>query len=323
VLPALNERRYIRDCLDSLARQDYQDLVEILVVDGGSTDGTAAIAAAVDPRVRVVENPSVTAASGMNVGIAEATGDVVCRADAHTIYAADYVSRCVGALLEAGAVNAGGPMRAVGTTNFGRAVAAVTSSAFAVGPGRFHLSERREDDVDTVYLGTFPRDVLRHVGGYDDRTLQWAAEDHELNFRLRQDGGRIVLDPSIVSWYFPRDTPRALMRQYHNYGMGKASTLAKHRRLPTWRPLAPAALVLGVLVLIVTARWRAALALLALHAGFCAAGAKAVSDDPGVAPHRAFAAVEICHWSYGLGVWRGFGRWASGRGFTSRPHGHR
>src|SRR5205823_13479484 len=61
----------------------------------------------------------------------------------------------------------------------------------------------------------------------------------ELNYRLRRTGGRILLDPSIRSWYFPRETPRALVRQYFNYGVCKASTLAKHSTLPTWRPLAP------------------------------------------------------------------------------------
>ena len=73
VLPALNEQGYIRDCLDSLVAQDYGDLVEILICDGGSTDATREIAGAHDARVRVVDNPGVTAAAGMNVGLAAAS----------------------------------------------------------------------------------------------------------------------------------------------------------------------------------------------------------------------------------------------------------
>ena len=68
--------------------------------------------------------------------------------------------------------------------------------------------------------------MLEDLGGYDESRLQWAAEDQELNFRLRQRGGRIVLDPQIRSWYFPRETAGALARQYRNYGVAKASTLA-------------------------------------------------------------------------------------------------
>ena len=316
VLPTLNERGFIRDCLDSLGAQDHAGIVEILVVDGGSDDGTVEIAEAVGGRVRVLRNPRRTAAAGLNRGIQAAVGDVICRADAHTLYAPDYVRRCVEVLRDTEADNVGGAMRAVGTTNFGRAVAAVTSSPFGVGPGRFHYS-RTHEEVDTVYLGCWHRSTLERLGGFDEEHLQWGAEDHELNFRLRRAGGRIVIDPSIRSWYFPRETPRALARQYSNYGVGKVSTLAKHRSWPSWRPLAPAALVAGSTVLLLGTHGLRRIALPLVHAAFCAAVALERSRDPGVAPHRAFAVLEICHWSYGAGLVAGAMRVATGRGFSS------
>jgi len=322
VLPTLNERGFIRDALDSLLAQDYSSIVEILVCDGGSSDGTREIVKASASPVRLLDNPGVTAAAGMNVGIANAGGDIVCRADAHTVYANDYVRRCVETLIETGADNVGGRMVPVGTSAFGRAVAAVTSSPFGVGPGRFHYAEQRQD-VDTVYLGCWRRETLREVGGYDEHALQWAAEDQELNFRLRSRGGRVVLDPSIRSWYFPREDPRSLARQYANYGMAKASTLAKHRTLPTWRPLAPAALVAVTVLGVLTQHgWRRA-AVPGAHAAVLAVAATRIGRAPGVAPHRAFGALQICHWSYGAGFWRGVARILSGRSFDARPRGHR
>jgi glycosyltransferase involved in cell wall biosynthesis len=322
VLPALNERGYIRDCLDSLLAQDYPETLEILVADGGSTDGTRDLISASGPPVRLLSNDGVTAAAGLNVCLREAKGDIVCRADAHTLYARDYLRRCVEVLLETGAANVGGRMRPVGTTAFGRAVAAVTSSPFGVGPGRFHYGETRAD-VDTVYLGCWRRETLDTLGGWDESDLQWAAEDQELNFRLRRQGGRVVLDPSIRSWYFPRETVRSLRRQYFNYGVAKASTLAKHSTLPTWRPLVPAGFVAASVACLVGGRGARRFALPALHAAACAAVAVDLSRDQGVAPHRAFAALEVCHWSYGAGFWAGAGRIVSGRGFDNRPKGHR
>jgi GT2 family glycosyltransferase len=322
VLPTLNERSFIRDALDSLLGQDYAPLVEILVCDGGSTDGTRDIVKASASPVRLLDNTGVTAAAGMNLGIRSATGDVICRADAHTLYASDYISRSVDVLMRTGADNVGGRMRPVGTTPFGRAVAAVTSSPLGVGPGRFHYADEQQD-VDTVYLGCWRRDTLVELGGYDDTDLQWAAEDQELNFRLRRRGGRVVLDPSIRSWYFPRETPSALARQYANYGLAKASTLAKHRTLPTWRPLAPAFLVAASLSALLTQRGWRRWAVPAVHAGVLAGGAARAGRAPGVASHRAFAALEICHWSYGVGFWRGVGRVARRRPFDVRPRGHR
>lgn len=322
LLPVLNERRYLHDCLESLVQQTYVNVLEIIVLDGGSTDGSVAIAKSFgDLRVRVVDNPRITAAAAMNIGISEAKGRIVCRADAHALYASDYVLRCVKTLLETNADNVGGPMRAVGSSRFGRAVAAVTSSPWGVGPGVFHYADRRSE-VDTVYLGCMWRSTLEELGGYDEDSLQWAAEDQELNFRIRKAGGKVIVDPDIRSWYFPREAPRALARQYRNYGLAKASTLAKHARLPTWRPLAPAALILGsVLAALAGRRWTR-VAIPIGHAVVCAAVALNLGADREIDPTRAFAAFEICHWSYGLGFWAGMWRFLTGRGFESRPVGH-
>jgi glycosyltransferase involved in cell wall biosynthesis len=318
----LNERGFIRDCLDTLVAQDYPTVVEILVIDGGSADGTRDIVAGFGEPVRVVDNPRITAAAALNIGLENAKGDIIVRADAHTTYAPDYVRRCVEVLQETGAANVGGRMRPVATTSFGRAVAAVTSSPFGVGPGRFHYSEE-VSDVDTVYLGCFRRSTLEGLGGYDEDRLQWGAEDHELNFRLRQAGGRIVLDPSIRSWYFVRETPRRLARQYFNYGIGKASTLAKHGGLPTWRPLAPAALVATSAVLGVVGRGRLRVAVPVLHTFACVGVALKLSKDPDVDPRRALVAIQTCHWAYGAGFWVGVARLFRDRPFESRPRGHR
>jgi GT2 family glycosyltransferase len=256
----------------------------------------------------------------------EARNDLVVRADAHTQYAPDYVACSLDALERSGADWVGGPMVPVGANVFGRAVAAVTSSPFGVGPGRFHYATEATD-VETVYLGTFDRRIVLEVGGYDDVDLQWAAEDQELAFRLRRAGRRIHLDPAIRSWYVPRDTVKALWRQYSNYGMCKASTLRKHRTLPYWRPLVPAAMVAGAVVWMLgfgaRGHWLIALAPVAGYAAGAGAVSMRIGDQPGVAPHRAFLALTVCHWGYGVGFWRGVGRILTGRPFDSRPRGHR
>lgn len=318
LLPTLQEHGYIRECLDSLAAQDDDRVIEILVLDGGSTDGTREIVEDYGGVIRLVDNPRVTAAGAMNRGIDVATGTIIVRADAHTIYAPDYVRHCVNLLLESGADNVGGPMRAVGTNDFGRAVAAVTSSPFGVGPGRFHYSRRREE-VDTVYLGCWHIETLRALGGWDDENLQWAAEDQELNLRIRQRGGRVLLDPAITSWYFPRDNPRALAKQYRNYGICKVSTLVKHHTLPSWRPLAPAGLVLATVLGLLLGRGWKRLAIPGVHAAACAVVSVRLAADAGVAAHKAFAVMEICHWSYGVGWFAGVGRVLTGGGFDQRP----
>lgn len=327
VVPTYNEEAWITDCLASLLRQDHPAMA-ILVVDGRSDDRTRSIVervAAADPRVELVDNPKGTAAAAMNVGLAHTTTDLLVRADAHAVYAPDYVRRNVEVLLDTGAADVGGPMRPVGTTRFGQAVAAVTSTRIGMGSGAFHWADSRRV-VDTVYLGCYRTDLLRRVGGWDDEGLQWAAEDQELNFRIRRSGGTIVLDPTIRSWYFPRDSPRALWRQYRNYGVCKVSTLVKHRSLPTLRPLAPAALVGGASVALAAAavtRRPILASPIAVWLALVGITGLRLSSQPGVRAHQAAGALAICHWSYGVGFWRAVGRVALRRPFETRPRGHR
>lgn len=322
VLPAFQERDAIFDCLESLRRQDYPSIDEVLVVDGGSKDGTREIVRDYGWKVRLVDNPRVTAAAAMNVGIAAAKNEIVVRADAHTIYAEDYVSRSVEALRETSATVVGGPMRPVGITRFGRAVAAVTSSPFGIGPGRFHYSDRREF-VETVYLGTFLKTSINDVGGYDEVNLQWAAEDQELNYRLRLAGGQILLDPTIRSQYFPRQTPAALRRQYQNYGLCKASTLKKHKTLPYWRPLVPAMMVAGTALWLLVSAWLGLWWLipipLVIYCLLATAISFRLSRPIGIEFTETFRALSICHWAYGLGFLQGLARILFGRPFDNRP----
>ena len=201
----------------------------------------------------------------------------------------------------------------------------MTSSRLGMGSAAFHWTDRRRV-VDTVYLGCYRTDLLRQLGGWDETTVQWAAEDQELNFRIRLAGGTIVCDPTIRSWYFPRETPRTLWRQYRNYGMCKVSTLQKHRRLPTLRPLAPAALVgstAAALVLALTQRRVRWLFPTISWLVLVGSGGAALAREPGVDAGRAAAAVGICHWSYGVGFWAGVGRWLRGKSWDTSPTGHR
>ncbi len=229
------------------------------------------------------------------------------RLDAHSEYAADYVERCIDALERSAATVVGGPMRPKGETPFGEAVALATTTPFGVGPGRFHYSEN-EEYVDTVFLGAFRRTEILAAGGYDEGIRQ-AAEDHELNFRITKGGGTILLDPAIRSIYHPRSSPGALWRQYHNYGQGKASTLRKHRALPTWRPWVPAVFVLG---LIASPLWLAfstsrsvGLGVLAVYFALVLITAVAKARLRPNAAVRTATAIVIMHVAYGLGFLRG------------------
>jgi GT2 family glycosyltransferase len=307
LLPVLNEEAHLERCLNSLLAQDYPAIEEILVIDGGSTDGTVEIIDrfnAADGRVRLVVNPDRLQSHGLNRALRIATGRVVVRVDAHTEYAADYVTRSIELLDETSAWAAGGPMvPRSDLSGFAAAVALAMQAKWAAGPAGFR-SQQTVGPVDTVYLGAFAREALDRVGGYRSFP-SGVAEDADLCDRIRAQGGVVMLSPRISSRYSPRTSPGGLWRQYFRYGSGKAEMIRINRRLPSWRPLAPAALVIGIAGTAVAAAWGGPPLLPLLLVGGWLLSLLALSAVHGRrAPGVALAAA-IMHLSYGLGFWRG------------------
>jgi succinoglycan biosynthesis protein ExoA len=123
-------------------------------------------------------------------------------------------------------------------------VALATSTPFGVGGARFHYSDE-EEWVDTVYMGAWPRQVFEKTGLFDEELVR--NQDDEFNYRLRQQGGRILLSPAIRSEYTVRSTPLALLRQYAGYGYWKVRVLQKHPLQMSLRQFVPPAFVLALL----------------------------------------------------------------------------
>ena len=144
--------------------------------------------------IKIIDNPGLIVPTGFNAAIRAANGEILIRIDGHTTIAPDYVSQCVETLQRTGADNVGGRMNANGTTPFGRTVALSTSSPFGVGGARFHYSDQ-EEWVDTVYMGAWPSRVFEQIGGFDEELVR--DQDDEFNYRLRENGGRILLNPKI------------------------------------------------------------------------------------------------------------------------------
>lgn len=247
IVPTLDEERHIRACLESLLPQVDAARDEVLVVDGGSRDATRSIVAEIaarHPSVRLIDNPKRIQAAAVNLAARLAAPGirVIVRADAHALYPADFVARCVAALRESGAASAVVPMRTVGRHGFQRAVAAVQDSLLGNG-GAAHRRGGPSAFVDHGHHAAFDREVFLAVGGYDESFTH--NEDAELDHRLRQAGHRIWMCRAATITYFPRERASALARQYYNHGRGRGRTLMRHRIRPRLRQMLPPAATLG------------------------------------------------------------------------------
>lgn len=247
VIPVLNEERHIERCLEALDAQSYPNVVEVLVVDGGSTDRTCDLVRHRGGRNRVLSNPRRIQSAALNVGLAEARGDILVRVDGHCVVAPDYVERCVSALEESGAALVGGAMTPQAEGWLQEGIAAAMTSPLGVGPARFHVGGHAAW-VDTVYLGAYRTGVAREVGGY--REDVGVNEDAEFAIRMRPRGG-IWFDPSIRSTYTPRSSIKAVARQFFRYGRSRAATVRRH---PT--SLAPRQMAAPLLLVGLASPWR-------------------------------------------------------------------
>jgi len=328
IVPVRNEEGYIGRCLQALAAQDYpHERFETIVLDGGSRDATESetrlTAEAAGLTVFYAPNPKHTTATGFNLGLTLAHGDVIVRLDGHTRVAPDFLSANVKALRESGADAAGGPIETRGHGVIGRAIALAMSSRFGVGDTAFRDEDAGEQWTDSVPYAAYRRDVFERIGALAEDLDR--GEDDEFNYRLRQAGGSVLLSPAIRSTYYCRSSYAELARQYWGYGLAKAKVLQRHPGRMHWRHLVPSTLVAtlagGALLSVIDRRfgWLAVLAAGAYTAATWLAAAKVTKGEPKEAS-RVAAAYACMHLPAGAGMLLGLARaaLAKGKGQTGK-----
>jgi succinoglycan biosynthesis protein ExoA len=308
VIPAADEERSIGACLDSVRAQDYTRL-QIVVVDGASTDQTVAIVRehqAQDPRVELVHNPQRAIAVSLNCAVENARGRWLVRVDAHSTIDPTYVRTAVERLREGGWGGVGGRKDAVGRTPAGRAIAVAMSSRLGVGNSTYHHGTCVQE-VDHLPFGAYPTDLVRRLGGWNPDLA--ANEDYEFDYRVRRSGNRLLFDPRMVIKWQCRESIGDLYRQYRRYGRGKADVARLHPTSLSARHVLPPALVAYLAVAGTVAlrrpRWAGLMVgpyVLALGAESVRCTARLQGVQDGLRLPAAFAAM---HLGWGVGFWSG------------------
>ncbi|MCC0179337.1 glycosyltransferase family 2 protein [Waterburya agarophytonicola K14] len=230
IIPAYNEEKNIETVIGGFLASGYSNILEILVVDGNSTDSTAAKVADLSclySKVKLLHNPFRIQSAALNIGLEACQGDIFLRADAHCHYAPDYVEKCIHTLLTTKAINVGGAQRFVAEDKFQAGVALAANSLLGNGGAKYR-NPQYNGYVDTVFLGCMWSKTLINLRGYSN---QITNEDAELNQRLlEKDSEAIYVSSDIKVWYYPRRTWLSLWIQYFKYGRGRFLTTIKHTK---------------------------------------------------------------------------------------------
>jgi len=304
ILTVLHERpeRLARRFAE-LAKQDH-GLDEVIVA--APADEHAAIKAVVPQNVpftlRLVDNHGGQRSNGLNLATRAATAELLVRVDARSALSPAHVSVCMSVLEgrpEVGVV--GGPQLPVAgaDNNVARGIARALANPWALG-GAAYRRGSRAGPADTVYLGTYRRQELIEIGGYDDRLT--ANEDFDLCQRYRRRGALVWLEPGAAVAYESRTSLKSVASQYYAFGRSKASywrltgTPAEARQRLALAGLATGLVVLGWVVRRPRRAPRAAVAVVVAVGLVDAIG----SSQPAPATVRAAA---LCTYPVVWGAW--------------------
>jgi succinoglycan biosynthesis protein ExoA len=230
IMPVYNEAAHIAQVVRSLLNQSSPNFdLEILTIDGKSTDGTYEILlqlAASDPRVRLLVNERRKTPFAFNIGLKNAKGEFVCIFGAHTAYDPDYITTCLEELKARDAVGCGGRVltTAANQSLAARLVAACLGSSFGTSSKSFR--NHPEGYADTVNYPVYVRSALVEIGGYDEELYR--NQDNDLNQRLRAQGQRLYMTWQTSCKYFVQPTVTALLKYAWNTGFWNAISLKKN-----------------------------------------------------------------------------------------------
>lgn len=209
IIPCRNEEKFIGECLDSIIANDYpKDKLEILVIDGLSEDRTREIIKRYIeqyPYIKLLNNSKKYTPFAFNIGIKQAKGEAIILMGAHAIYSKDYISKSIKYLKEYEAYNVGGVVKILSKDNtlVAKAIVLASSSFFGAGNAYYKTGySKGAKFVDTVFGGCYKKEIFFKIGFFNENLVR--NQDLEFNLRLKRFGGKILLAPDIIAYYYPK-----------------------------------------------------------------------------------------------------------------------
>ncbi len=225
LVPAYNEAKCIVNTVTSLTASDHP--VEVIVIDDGSSDGTARIVEDLRiPNVRVVRQQNAGKPAALNRGLANASHDLIVMMDGDTVFEAATVRELVQPF---GDPKVGAVAGNAKVGNRDTLIGAWQHIEYVMG---FNLDRRMYDVLGCMptipgAVGAFRRSALERIGGMSEDTL---AEDTDVTMALHRDGWKVVYAENARAWTEAPESVQQLWSQRYRWSYGTMQAIWKHRR---------------------------------------------------------------------------------------------
>jgi GT2 family glycosyltransferase len=213
VVCSYNGSRTIRDCFEGLLRLEYPNF-EVIVVDDGSTDATAAITRQYGYRLISTENRGLS--SARNTGMQAAMGEIVAYIDDDAYPDPHWLTYLAATFMATDYVGVGGPNLA--PPGDGRIADCVANAPG--GPVHVLLSDQEAEHIPGCNMA-FRKTALQAIGGFDPQ-FRTAGDDVDVCWRLQQQGWMLGFSPAALVWHHRRNSIRTYWRQQQGYGKAEA-----------------------------------------------------------------------------------------------------
>lgn len=248
VIPCRNEAKNIRECIEAIYASELNGHdIEVLVVDGMSTDGTPQEVSKLQslyPTLRMIPNALRITPVAFNIGIRESRGEYIQIVGARQIISRDYLKEAVKTLDSDPQIwCVGGRVVNVYQNEESEVIGLAMASSFGVGVGNFRTL-KESGYVDTVGTPMYRRSVFEQIGLFNEALIR--NQDDELNYRIIARGGRIYLNAEVQVKYYVRVKVSHLFRQYFQYGYWKVYVNRMHNTVTSARQLVPLLFVVGL-----------------------------------------------------------------------------
>lgn len=251
IITSYNDGYYLDNILKDLSCQTYpSNYFEILLLEAGdyTEDRVKQNLNEKSHLLRYWNGPGLSRATSLNNLVKNSKGELIVRLDARSHINENYLERITKLSNNTSCTNVGGIQVPIGKDNGQKKIAKLMRHPICFGNAKYR-KHNYVGEAETVYLGAFRRDIMLPEPWFDENN--WICEDSDLNFRIKQNGGRVYVDSNIIVEYFPRESLILFFKLCYNYGVSRSLFFTKHGQFSATRQyIPPFCTILGISLLL-------------------------------------------------------------------------